>query len=494
LGKPLQETPLHIDDRIEQGLRGFLWFLQQPEHQEKLDAYLMGLAAQGHTETAQKIEKLLRLNPESVALSLTMILLDDPVLDALREAFAGQWHVQPLSLEAFIRQIAGRRLSSPDLKRIFDDWLGETDKTIFWIKAESSKGWDWFSESLAKYGPAGKQLLAQFKPEDFPEPDQVESTLADNGKIRLLEDLSLQNYSLDELKAFLSQEKLMALKKRLRTELFFRMQSQPLKPENWQDLEDEPLADLLQLQLCLQEAAAHPNVECFSRGLAPGKLFLEKLRHADRQQDLWEDETLPAIEKSWTTLCKRFEQAPWKQEGAKSLEAIKADLNGVVVVLDGLRYDLWLALKPLFQKAGWALTETPFFIEHGSTTEGFRHQLDPERIGTILGKSYVLWTWAEKHATARNIKKILAGPEAIKIFHFNFIDVRLHGAALDPYPLYQLIQSEFLNILPLLELLPSFYLLPDHGFAEHDRLKDRYTHGGKSTWETILPWVRVKKC
>lgn len=39
--------------------------------------------------------------------------------------------------------------------------------------------------------------------------------------------------------------------------------------------------------------------------------------------------------------------------------------------------------------------------------------------------------------------------------------------------------------------LGSFYLLSDHGFRDTKELKERYRHGGKTIWETVLPFVEI---
>lgn len=82
--------------------------------------------------------------------------------------------------------------------------------------------------------------------------------------------------------------------------------------------------------------------------------------------------------------------------------------------------------------------------------------------------------------------------EDIKFLHFNFIDTKVHGSTLDLYPLYLTVKGEFAHgIIPVLKEVHSFYLLTDHGFTDTRRLKERYTHGRGSIWETMLPFVEV---
>jgi hypothetical protein len=80
-----------------------------------------------------------------------------------------------------------------------------------------------------------------------------------------------------------------------------------------------------------------------------------------------------------------------------------------------------------------------------------------------------------------------------KVLHFNFIDTKVHNSTLDIYPLYLNIKSEFIHgIVPILKSLPRFILIADHGFIDTGRMKERYTHGGNTIWETVLPFVEVE--
>ncbi|NOZ69078.1 MAG: hypothetical protein GXP46_07500 [Deferribacteres bacterium] len=47
--------------------------------------------------------------------------------------------------------------------------------------------------------------------------------------------------------------------------------------------------------------------------------------------------------------------------------------------------------------------------------------------------------------------------------------------------------------MPQLKDVGSFFILSDHGFTDRNRMKDRYTHGGASVWETLLPFAEVRR-
>ena len=175
------------------------------------------------------------------------------------------------------------------------------------------------------------------------------------------------------------------------------------------------------------------------------------------------------------------------------MDYIKENIKGTVVILDGLRYDLWFMLKKLLADEGFRMKEEPFAIPTPSLTSNFRKSIGiTDEKGIINGKSYALLKWAERDIGKRGLKKFLGGNEEIKFLHFNFIDAKAHSSTVDLYPLYMTIKGEFINgIIPVLKEIQSFYLMSDHGFSDTKRLKERYTHGKDSIWETILPFVKV---
>ena len=190
-----------------------------------------------------------------------------------------------------------------------------------------------------------------------------------------------------------------------------------------------------------------------------------------------------------------YDRRPDRLEGARDVTSLKDRLHGIVVVFDGLRYDLWCMLREIMKTEGWRLTEESYVVPSPTTTNNFRSVIGmgDEQKGFIGNKSYVLFKWVERDAGRRELRKILKGSEDIKFLHCNFIDTKMHNSTLDLYPLYLAIKAEFqAGILPILRDLRSFFILSDHGFTDTKRLKERYSHGGESVWETVLPFVEAK--
>jgi hypothetical protein len=143
---------------------------------------------------------------------------------------------------------------------------------------------------------------------------------------------------------------------------------------------------------------------------------------------------------------------------------------------------------------GWKVRDEVFRIDIPSTTVSFREAMGiSDEGGTIDGRTYSLLRIAEKDIGKRNLRKFLKEAGEIRFLHFNFIDARVHASTLDIHPLYEIIKREFITgIIPVLKEVGSFYLLSDHGFVDTKEPKERYRHGGRSLWETLLPFAEVR--
>jgi hypothetical protein len=174
------------------------------------------------------------------------------------------------------------------------------------------------------------------------------------------------------------------------------------------------------------------------------------------------------------------------------IDAVSERMKGVVAVMDGLRYDRWLILKEVLENEGRKLREPPFVISAPTSTSHFRKLLGIAEEGEIDGR-IALMKWSERGFHTREFNRFLKGSTETNVLHFNFIDAKVHNATLDIYPLYLNIKSEFIHgIVPILKNLPRFILIADHGFIDTGRMKERYTHGGNTIWETVLPFVEVE--
>ncbi len=205
-------------------------------------------------------------------------------------------------------------------------------------------------------------------------------------------------------------------------------------------------------------------------------------------------EYLKKIYNSFEALFKQYERDPQRYSGARDLEYIKERLSGNVVIMDGLRYDLWLLLRDILIEEGWRIKEETFRIETPSITCRFLELTGiTEPQGEVNGKTYSILKMAERDIGKRNLRKFLKEGYDLKFLHFNFIDTRVHGSTLDLYPLYEIIKREFREgIIPVLKELGTFSIISDHGFVDTKEIKERYRHGGRSPWEVVLPFADVR--
>lgn len=123
---------------------------------------------------------------------------------------------------------------------------------------------------------------------------------------------------------------------------------------------------------------------------------------------------------------------------AKDLGYIKERLSGTVVIMDGLRYDLWLILKDVFIHEGWRIKEEVFMIDLPSTSNNFRDAIGiGSDSGMLDGKVYSIMEVAEREIGKRNLRKFLKEAQGIRFLHINFINARIHSSTLGLYLLYK---------------------------------------------------------
>jgi len=283
------------------------------------------------------------------------------------------------------------------------------------------------------------------------------------------------------------------MKRRLRTEIFHRLWGKIISGEKIKSTEDEPMKDILRIVMTAGREGRHKGSELFTNVIAPLQLDLEKLCYGNTDGSMIEENVIDRIREDIDRLMGVFSRERKSRTIAAGIEEIKDRIKGVVAILDGLRYDLWLMLKDEILKEGFTVRDDVFSISAPSSTNEFRRTMGIEDEGDINGKSYILYKWAEKGIGKRQMKKILSSQKDIIFLHFNFIDAKVHSSTLNLYPLYLNIKAEFASaIMPLLKGLKSFYIISDHGFTDRNRMKDRYTHGGDSAWETLLPFAEVR--
>ncbi len=470
------------------GLVNFITHIQKPEHRERIESYSLGISDMGNRDTADKITSLLNLNLKDINLSLVLPLLTDDSLKELEHALKGKWKIKEKRLDDLIKEIKGRRLRYNELKEMFFKWLGDEEESIIWVKGEEETNISWVSEDLAKYGIQGERLLKGITSDYGIE--EIEARLKQDG---MLDGIKWQNLSLEELLRFIDSERLDFLKKRLREEIFYRLWDMTIRNEILISVNDELMRDLLTTIKLLGAGGKYSGAELFTKVIAPLNLLLEKTGYENELGEKISDEVMKRIQGRFDNTIKAYSCSADKLNGIRETGYIKEHLKGVVVIFDGLRYDLWFMLKEEFIKQGFVVKDEPFMVSPPSTTSNFRKALGLEDRGNINGKSYVLLKWAERGIGKKVLKNLLKEEVDLKFLHFNFIDTKAHASSLNLYPLYSVIRDEFLaGIMPILKGIPSFLLVSDHGFSDTNKLKDRYTHGGIGMWEVILPFAEIK--
>lgn len=428
----------------------------------------------------------------------------------------GKWGVRELNIREFIGQVKGKRFRHDELKRIFLKWIGEEEESIIHIRDDKDakdSPMSILKECLARYGVQGEEIFRAIAVDSAGDygmnsvnsmnvESEIDEALKKDSCRQAIDNLRLSSYSTDELFAFLSREKIGVIRTKLRSELFHRFWGRIIPPAAIESTQDEPARELLRIISAFAEKDRYSGIEIFTKVIAPLTCVLMNLNRKTMGEGMGEktgEEIIDAKEidilhQHLDDLVKGYERSPDRFTGAKDIAYIRERVKGVVVVLDGLRYDLWLFLKEVMVKEGWRMKEAPLVVPPPTSTFNFRRLLgiDEEADEDVGQGRAAILKWAEHNAGSRELKRFLKGNEEIKVLHFNFIDAKIHNTTLDLYPLYQIIKNEFINgIVPILKKLPPFILLSDHGFVDTKRMKDRYAHGGNSVWETVAVVVEV---
>ena len=484
------------------GIINFLKVLHMPENREKLDTYMLSIRGTGREDVGGRLLSILNLNLADANISLLLPLLTDRVLEEIEKAFKGRWKIREVRARDFTDMVKGRRLKHSELRDMFFRWAGSDEETILWVRDEGDTGVDMLKEDLARYGAQGERLLQEitggaagafqtglFKNESMCD---MEERLREDERLTALEGIKLASYSTDELFNLLKTEKITYLRKKLRGEIFHRLWGRIIGEEEIKDVEDGTMKDLLQAIRISGLESRNKGAAIFTNVIAPLNYLLEKMKYDNAGGQNVGDDVVRTIDERYNLILKGYEKSGEGDEGATDIEHLKSRLKGVVVILDGLRYDLWHVFRETLIEEGFRVKEMPFVIAAPTSTAEFRRKMGIGEEGSIDGRSYVLLKWAERVTGRRKLKNILKSGEDIKFLHFNFIDTKVHNSTLDLYPLYMTIKGEFISgILPILRELHSFYLISDHGFTDKKRLKNRYTHGGGSIWETVLPFAGI---
>lgn len=496
IGTSAPETTVNLSALCDEGILNFVRMLQTPAVKHKLDT--CSISGTSKKEIAKVISKLTTIRVDKTSPSMILPLLTNEVLTEIGQIVRGQWKFKELRLADLSEIVSGGRYKQKDLKSILLNWIGEDEDTILHVKKEQGTAVSNIEEQLAKYGPSGERAWIDIKNE-LRDGADVDMVMAQESTRAIMRSIKLGVFSVNELIEFLSRESIAQMKQLLRGELYRRFKGKsPLDKSQEALITDEPMKDLLAVTSILTHYQAQSGVELFTRSLAPLSLIHSKIVYEDAHEPLFDQdqEIMADIKQDLDKIIQAFGSQPDKFRGARSLVDLRGDLpNGNIVILDGLRYDLWFTLKAIMVADGWVIKkEYPYIVPTPTSTANFREVMGigDELHGNIGDRSYSLTKWVERDAGRKALRKALKGPEDLKFFHANFIDTKIHNSTLDLYPLYLNIETEFkTGILPLMEDLKKFIIIADHGFSDSGKLKGRYTHGQDSVWERVLPCVYV---
>ncbi|MGD1076247.1 MAG: hypothetical protein ABR903_09275, partial [Thermodesulfovibrionales bacterium] len=494
IGDTPPNTPIEFADLCREGIANFVRLLQSQAHREKLDSYVFSIRDSGRTEIAKTLTSLMTLQVDKATTSMILPLLTDDVLTEIGNAFKGCWKVKDVRVKDFMNMIRGRRFRQRELRDLFVRWIGDDEESIIHVRDDNEANAMLMREALSQYGSQGERAFLEIEKELNDTDESIEAILMGKAILPALESMNLRAIATEDLFKILQGEKIPYLKKRLRDEIFYRSWEKLVPQSSVDSTDDALLKDLLSIMRTSSGRGKYRGVDIFTKVVAPLSFLREKVTY-DAPAEAIDEEVLSQIEVGFNDIFSEYDRRPDRLEGARDVTSLKDRLHGIVVVFDGLRYDLWCMLREIMKTEGWRLTEESYVVPSPTTTNNFRSVIGmgDEQKGFIGNKSYVLFKWVERDAGRRELRKILKGSEDIKFLHCNFIDTKMHNSTLDLYPLYLAIKAEFqAGILPILRDLRSFFILSDHGFTDTKRLKERYSHGGESVWETVLPFVEAK--
>ncbi|MFH1897659.1 MAG: DUF6079 family protein [Candidatus Desantisbacteria bacterium] len=174
--------------------------------------------------------------------------------------------------------------------------------------------------------------------------------------------------------------------------------------------------------------------------------------------------------------------------------------NAYIIILDGMRWDLWTYLLPHLEAAfsHHKLCEViPILALEPTTTEVNRRAiLGTDAIGRILDTEFSMIVAADRVYHQDELIDFISSTVKLKVINFNLIDSRIHHATEDLYHLYQGIELDLKgSVVPFLRRFQPdslIFVLSDHGFRYLRRSHQPYTHGGGTPFERVVPcgvWV-----
>ncbi len=466
---PLPEAPEGIEEIPLRGIEAFLALIRQDRYRESIDAYCLGLKDE---QIRQALRALLEGPCSAEDMEKLNGLLSGPVLEHIDRALRGQWKLRTLVVDDFVERIRGRRMTLEELHREFLRWAGQDSQCIVHIKSRHPESVELLQERLALYGVQTDEVLSF-----------MENSYQEGIPPEAIERINLKGLSTDRLIELLETEPIDTLRRHLRKELYYRFRAGERPPLH--TITDPSLKALLRAVEAINLPPQENSTEEFVRRVCPLGLCVFELQHRGTTSEDLPGEVLEELQRHYENALKGI--TPERDPALE--ERIRQSLKGVVFVIDGLRYDLWQFIRPDLEEEGYILTERAFVMGRSPDTESFRQWL----FGSEDIPEGVLYIkWGEKALSKRRLREFLSARARLKVLHLHLIDQKVHGATIDPYPLFRSIRTEFSEtVLPLLRQTVPCQIISDHGFVDTGRFGNRYTHGGDSPYELIVPFIEV---
>lgn len=492
-GQPVP-APSGWSERVRQALRsGSSELLRQ---QRALGKYLQSLHGLGREREVRRLESVLNWleqePTESVCASLLEVL-DRSTVDHLSRALTGQTLVTERDLRELTEALADQRLPVAEVRRRFEEWLQSAS-----LPAES---WIHVAAGADVGGSAGPWLRLWLQQHALEAPSAW-----------------LRRFDLDgEPQGEFPEEELLP---------YLREVAASLSPEA--GARQEALSATLSLEFCQKlwsgggagrgwtlPAAEWPHLRMYRElsRLAAAQGFAElagawrdwqRLQYedpggllSDDVRSYWDSEFQSRLSEV------EVECVPLRDAPAVLAAAVSDSLPWIILVLDGLRWDLWDLLRPEFERRlGTPSLERVACAELPTVTAQARRSwlAGPEEIpagadGFLLGRPLRLIKSAESKRQRATVLEQLLEPAPATMLHFNFIDKRRHTSELELWPLYRELLAECeVRVFPLLGMLPRLaqvMLLSDHGFL--DPGTEGPPHGGGHWQEKYVPAVAWRR-
>ena len=316
------------------GILNFIKFIQANENREKIESYIFNMPeSEDRGDIKKSIFSLLNLDTNNTNLALIYSLLNDKVLFEIENILKGKWTIKELAFEDLLAKIEGRKFRFDDLKNLIFGWLGNDYNSVIWIKSKKDNPDEELKKSLLKYGITGEKTIIRFDTEQG------------ISKERILNEINFANFNINELINFLNIETNSTLKKRLRDEIFYKSLDKNINDDIIKKTDDRVLIDILNFIKIIGEEAKYHSSMRFSNIVSPLNIIYERLKFENLKEEVISYDIFDKIETLVTKEIKNFEKRQDKYSELYGLEELKEKINGPVIVLDGLRFDLWQLLK-----------------------------------------------------------------------------------------------------------------------------------------------------